>query len=157
MSKHKIKQEVEDGEPYYKVEKILHRKKENGKFLYFIKWEGYGHDHNSYEPEENLTPDLIKAYNGERRVVVKGETSKETAAFSKVMFCSTDSRIPSQIIGLTDASHPNPLCFFVRYPDYSVKFVKKAEGNKLWPEKVIEFYEKKLKFANKSEHEPAKA
>lgn len=70
--------EIIDGEPYYKVEKILskrtkqvsYRKTKSGKKAsvktlteYLIKWEGYDDTHNSWEPEQNLTPDLISEYN----------------------------------------------------------------------------------------------
>jgi hypothetical protein len=56
----------EDG--YFSVELVLgmrpvnkgRRKKKLREFL--IKWVGYDDSHNSWEPEHNLTPDLIEAY-----------------------------------------------------------------------------------------------
>jgi len=55
-----------DGTPNYAVERILsHRTKKSGrrtKHEYLIKWEGYDDTHNSWEPEENLTPDLLTDY-----------------------------------------------------------------------------------------------
>ena len=57
---------VEDGVPYYKVEKILStRIKRNGKRKvqeFLIKWLGYDDSHNSWEPRQNLTEDLLKDY-----------------------------------------------------------------------------------------------
>ncbi len=29
---------------------------------YLIKWEGYSDDHNTWEPQENVTPEAIRAY-----------------------------------------------------------------------------------------------
>ena len=56
----------DDGAPWYKVEKILgHRTKHSGKRSlneYLIKWRGYDSTHNSWEPEGNITPDLVKEY-----------------------------------------------------------------------------------------------
>lgn len=56
--------EVIDGTPYYKVERILSsRERRSGRRTireYLIKWEGYDDSHNSWEPEKNLTPDLLK-------------------------------------------------------------------------------------------------
>ena len=43
-----------DGEPEYKVAKVLSKKK-IGKTMYFlIHWEGYGPEEDSWEPKENL-------------------------------------------------------------------------------------------------------
>ena len=58
--------QVVDGIPFFKVDKILslRDRKEKRKTIteYLIKWEGYDDTHNSWEPEANLTPDLIKKY-----------------------------------------------------------------------------------------------
>ena len=57
---------VEDGIPLYKVENILsHRERRVGKRKiqeFLIKWLGYDDTHNSWEPKNNLTPDLLQAY-----------------------------------------------------------------------------------------------
>lgn len=62
--------EVIDGVPFYKVERIIaKRTKKSGKRSlseYLIKWEGYDDSHNSWEPEKNLTLDLISDYNRKR-------------------------------------------------------------------------------------------
>jgi hypothetical protein len=61
--------QIVEGVPFYKVEKIEKildtRTKKLGRrkrVEYLIKWEGYDHTHNSWEPEANLTPDLIMEY-----------------------------------------------------------------------------------------------
>lgn len=51
------------GDPYYAVDKILAKKTEDGKTLYLIHWKGYPSDDDSWEKEENLTPDLVAAWN----------------------------------------------------------------------------------------------
>ena len=47
-----------DGDPYWSVEAILdHKEVKRGKKMvmyYLLKWEGYGHEHNSWEPDSNL-------------------------------------------------------------------------------------------------------
>lgn len=43
-------------EPVYEVERILdHRKVQNGKILYLVKWKGWPNESSTWEPEENLT------------------------------------------------------------------------------------------------------
>jgi hypothetical protein len=48
------------------VERILSRRqRRSGRKQvteYLVKWAGYDDTHNSWEPEENLTPDLLVAY-----------------------------------------------------------------------------------------------
>ena len=58
--------DVEDGAPYYQVEKILSTRirsigrRKVQEFL--IKWLGYDDTHNSWEPRKNLTDDLLRDY-----------------------------------------------------------------------------------------------
>lgn len=79
--------EVEDGELEYEVEVILdHRVVKRGKqrkSQYLIKWLGYGHEHNTWEPESGLTncKRLLQEY--QRRVSV-AEQQPQTAAPPKV-------------------------------------------------------------------------
>jgi len=58
--------EVVDGVPFFKVEKILStRTRKSGRRTlkeFLIKWEGYDDIHNSWEPEKNLTPDLLQDF-----------------------------------------------------------------------------------------------
>ncbi|CCO37137.1 Retrotransposable element Tf2 155 kDa protein type 2 [Rhizoctonia solani AG-1 IB] len=56
------------GEEEYMVEAILDNKRRGNKWLYLVKWEGYGPEDNSWEPEENLehSKDIIKKYYRDR-------------------------------------------------------------------------------------------
>ena len=57
---------VVDGALEYEVERVLlHRPRSSGNktvYDYLIKWQGYGPEHNSYEPESNLPRELIDEY-----------------------------------------------------------------------------------------------
>ncbi|GAX86635.1 hypothetical protein CEUSTIGMA_g14043.t1 [Chlamydomonas eustigma] len=52
---------------YYKVEKILGRRvkqKKGKKYAEFhVKWLGFDYSENSWEPQKNITPDLVNLYN----------------------------------------------------------------------------------------------
>lgn len=39
----------------YSVEKAFDKRVTNNKIVYYLKWEGYNDDTNSWEPEENLS------------------------------------------------------------------------------------------------------
>ncbi|VDI13638.1 Hypothetical predicted protein [Mytilus galloprovincialis] len=47
-----------DDPDLYQVERIIHAKRINKKMHYKIKWLGYSHRHNTYEPEENIPQEL---------------------------------------------------------------------------------------------------
>jgi hypothetical protein len=53
------------GEELYNIEKILDRRKVNGKFEYKIKWEGYPMSQSTWEPMKNLetAKELVEEYN----------------------------------------------------------------------------------------------
>ena len=56
---------VVDGALEYEVERVLMHRQSSGKkpvFTYLIKWQGYGPEHNSWEPESNLPRELIDEY-----------------------------------------------------------------------------------------------
>jgi hypothetical protein len=52
----------ETKQPYYLVENILGTKIKRGKRYFLIKWMGYGVKDNSWEPEENINPELVRYY-----------------------------------------------------------------------------------------------
>ena len=47
----------------YKVESLLDKRKRGRRVEYLVKWEGYGNEHNTWEPESNIRDsDLIAGY-----------------------------------------------------------------------------------------------
>ena len=58
---------------YYNIEKILERRKANGRFEYKIKWEGYPMNQSTWEPLENLRTamELVEEYDNEHPIPKK--------------------------------------------------------------------------------------
>ena len=52
----------ETQEPYYKVDCIMGTQLIDGKPHYLIHWKGYEHTENTWEPEENLTREVLRDY-----------------------------------------------------------------------------------------------
>ena len=65
-------------EKLYIIEKILDRRKKNGKFEYKIKWEGYPMNESTWEPMENLetVKELVEEYNNTHPITDKKKSSK---------------------------------------------------------------------------------
>ena len=68
-------------ETLYNVEKILDRRKVNGKFEYKIKWEGYPMNQSTWEPMENLetVKELVEEYNRAYPITDKKSSSKASS------------------------------------------------------------------------------
>ena len=68
-------------EVLYNIEKVLDRKKVNGRFEYKIKWEGYPLSQSTWEPMENLetVKDLVEEYNRTHPITEKKRSSKASS------------------------------------------------------------------------------
>ena len=66
-------------EEYYNIEKILDRRRVNGKFEYKIKWEGYPMNQSTWEPMKNLenARPLIEEYDKTHPINVDSETPRK--------------------------------------------------------------------------------
>lgn len=51
----------------YLVQKVLKFRVREGIREYFLKWQYYSNKHNTWEPEENLSPDLVEEYHSSKK------------------------------------------------------------------------------------------
>jgi hypothetical protein len=68
------------GEELYNIEKILDRRKVNGKFEYKIKWEGYPMSQSTWEPMKNLetAKELVEEYNNSHPILTQPKSKTKS-------------------------------------------------------------------------------
>jgi len=82
--------EIVDGEEEWVVEEILDSRMVNRRFRYLVKWEGFGVEHNSWEPWDNvhvpqLVVDFYWRHPGAARHI-------RMVSFHSIPFCSVSGR-----------------------------------------------------------------
>jgi len=159
MGKDKKPVVEEEEEEEYTVEKIVKKRIVKGKTEYYIKWEGYTEDDNTWEPEENLTcPEIISAF--EEKLKEKPESTPgakrkagEDVSSSKKNKSKKDDDSkpkgfdrgldPERIIGATDSS--GELMFLMKWKGTDeADLVPSRQANVKCPHVVIGFYEERL-------------
>jgi len=160
-------------EAEYIVEKIMKmRTTKKGKVQYLLKWKGFSHDENTWEPAENLDcPDLIATFVAEQKEKDKEQTTAttkptETSNGKRSLSNNTDEdnnisqtkrpRIefeqtgygrglePDVLMGATDI-YDGELMFLVKWQGVSKpELVPSRIVNKQSPQLVIKFYEDRL-------------
>uniref|UniRef100_A0A1B0DB90 Uncharacterized protein n=1 Tax=Phlebotomus papatasi TaxID=29031 RepID=A0A1B0DB90_PHLPP len=69
-----------EGENEYQVESIIDRRVKKGRVEYYIKWEGYSSEENTWEPIDNLDcQELIEEFEAARASSSKDDSSKDSA------------------------------------------------------------------------------
>ncbi|XP_055383053.1 chromobox protein homolog 5-like [Condylostylus longicornis] len=127
----------------YLVEKIQGRRVRHGIVEYYIKWDGYSKDENTWEPRENIHESLIEQF--EKSLIKKQEKNK----YPKLKKLNGFERglVPDEIIGATNAC--GPLLFLMKWKKTDeIHLVLAKEANIKCPQVVIQFYEKHLKFSS---------
>lgn len=151
-----------DEEEVYNVEEILDSRSHFGKKQYYIKWEGYDHEHNTWEYEKDIfCKDLIKEYEEkkkksqdkkpvqEKKSAQKKKTTKKEPAKKEIFSDkeSDDKEILTKINKVKSVYQKDGILFFqVEYLDGTTGVFSKEEAHKMFPLKVIHYYEENLSF-----------
>ncbi|CAG2056828.1 unnamed protein product [Timema podura] len=149
-------------EEVFSVEEILDRRV---RWNIILKWKGYPHDDNTWEPEDNLDcPELISAYEVARKTkendtkradtkkvdTKKRKNSTESKPSPKIVKDFDDrpkgfdrNLKPEKIIGATDSS--GQLMFLMKWCGTDeADLVPSCEANVKCPQVVIKFYQDRL-------------
>lgn len=68
---------------YYEVEKLLERKQQGNNTFYLVKWVNYHISESTWEPEDNLDPDIVKKFN-DQQSQKKGKSKKKQQVLKPV-------------------------------------------------------------------------
>ncbi|KAI3385971.1 hypothetical protein SNEBB_004499 [Seison nebaliae] len=132
-------------EEEYVVEKICGRRTKNGKTEYFLKWVGYTHNDNTWEPEENLgCPELVEEYEKESKLKTK-EKKKASLILDEIIENDEilDKYVAEKIMGATE--HDGELILMMKWKGVqktSFINIKKARGR--YSQLIIDFFLERL-------------
>lgn len=145
---------AEKMEEEYIVEKIMDKKIDGRGFVrYLVKWEGYPSSANTWEPLENLAEcdKALQAY--EIRQALRISKNQNCPEDGTIKRRGNNRRLPfavNDIIGITLVE--NEKYFLVSLLNSSKStFIRTSLANRLFPEKVIDFYLKHLQWKQKSD------
>ncbi|KAH7714895.1 heterochromatin protein 1 alpha [Aphelenchoides avenae] len=142
----------------YRVEKILNKRKKNGKVEYYIKWKGYNDPKDNSWVERSMChcEDLIRAFEKHRKALKNGEplepdendvdgpgqASLPYPVPGKIYKCTRadDDKVKiARVLGVQP--HNGEKVAMVRYVDDTLEIVPTAAVKKADPEALLEYYE----------------
>lgn len=135
------------------VEEVLDKRvTPEGKVEYFLKWKDYGHDANSWEPEENLCcTELIKAFEKKRAstqgpaVNNSGEGKENPLNHDSVMRQIDPSLIPEKVVGAVASDEG--ILILMKWKNKPEKdYIPASITNKTWPQLVINYYQQRIRW-----------
>jgi len=152
-------EEDKDCDEEYVVEKIIDQKVDSdGRARYLVKWEGYPMSSNTWEPLENLVEcdkamkayELARAQKLAQKITKKVALSDESLEEELKRTKDQNEYKVEDIIGITKIEEEK--FFLIKLKDCGEKtFIRASLANKIFPDKVIDFYIKHIQWKQKSD------
>ncbi|ODM99036.1 Chromobox protein 1 [Orchesella cincta] len=149
------KSDLSEGQ--FEVEKVVKRRiGAGGGYEYYLKWKGFGEEDNTWEPEKNLTPDLIAQFNKQEAEKAKAKNKKTDPKWNGSESDGEPPEVPGfarglvadEIIGTTQRNGENfYLIKWTTDPVNEPELVPASVANVQCPQVVIAFYEMNLCWA----------
>ena len=144
-------------QPVFIVEKVLDKRKTRGEIKYLLKWRNYSHEHNSWEPLDNLDcPDLIQEFEEKCNKDTDTTDTDSCDLFDDEMetckIRSSESNTDNGLIAENILYEYESLCeenetmFLVAWAKGIPSVVSSKWFKKKYPQLVNEFYERKEEF-----------
>lgn len=143
--------DYEFDEVEYIIERIVSKEiDDNGKAKFLVKWENYPSTSNTWEPLENLV--------GCEKALQKFEQEKAKKLAKKCANGQTSSLLGKgknlidqkyrlkEIIGMTVVEEVKYFVITLTDPKESPKFIRASLANRMFPDRVIDFYETKIRW-----------
>lgn len=149
----KVVDETDEKMEEYIVEKIMDKKIDDRGFVkYLVKWEGYPPSSNTWEPLENLAEcdKALQAYEIRQALRISKSQNDQKEGTKRI---GISRRIPyrvNDIIGITLVDKEKYFLVSLLNSSRST-FIRASLANKIFPDKVIDFYLKHLQWKQKSE------
>ncbi|KAI3380227.1 hypothetical protein SNEBB_007550 [Seison nebaliae] len=135
---------MSENEDEYVVEKVCGKRIRGNKVEYYLKWVGYSHSDNTWEPEENLEcPQLIAEFEREqkeKKVASSTSALKQEDLTNEEMF---DRCVPERVLGATQKD--GQLILMIKWKDSEqLYFVNMKIARQRCPQLVIDFLMERL-------------
>lgn len=156
MPKRKLSETVNfdaNGDDIFNVEKILRKRIRGRRVEYLLKWEGYGNEHNTWEPEKNISPVLIFEFEKCQENVKKEKPLEVSTKKEEIIEKKNSEQIKTGLaLGLmpecivSAGTSNGKLMYLVKWKDskHANEFIAADQFKPLYPQIVIQFYERHL-------------
>lgn len=135
----------------YIIERIVAKEiDDNGKAKFLVKWENYPSTSNTWEPLENLVgcEKALQKFEQERakKLAKKCANGQASSLLGKGKNLIDQKYRVKEIIGMTFVEDVKYFVISLEDPKESPKFIRASLANRMFPDRVIDFYETKIRW-----------
>jgi len=141
--------DIEDGE--FHVEKIVDKRIRKGRIEYYLKWKGFSHDDNTWEPIKNLRcPEIIEEFERIRREEQERSSFERKRKLSQLKHLKKSygfdkGLVAERVLGATQTK--GIIMLLIKWQGINgCELVPNYVANVKCPQKVIQFYQQNAKW-----------